>query len=152
MHYLVPVPKQFVDFSGLPYSGGSVSVYIHGTTDRANIYSDANTDALVSNPCELDSEGSWQAFCDADVSLDYIVQDKDGNVVGSFIDIVLPGNEDCASREYVDAQDAQIREDMASGDAENAAEIARVANRGLKIAPPEHEGVGTMLFYNGELI
>lgn len=121
MHYLVPVPKQFVDFSGIPYSGGSVSVYIHGTTDRAKIYSDANTDALVSNPCELNSEGSWQAFCDADVSLDYIVHDKDGNVVSSFIDIVLPGNEDCASREYVDEQDSVLR-----------AEIAAVDNKGLE--------------------
>ena len=38
------------------------------------------------------------------------------------------------------------------GDAANAAEIARVEANGLKIAPPEHEGVGTMLFYTGTLI
>lgn len=38
------------------------------------------------------------------------------------------------------------------GDADNAAEIARVEVNGLKIAPPEHEGVGTMLFYTGTLI
>ena len=38
------------------------------------------------------------------------------------------------------------------GDADNAAEIARVEANGLKIAPPEHEGVGTMLFYTGTLI
>lgn len=31
-------------------------------------------------------------------------------------------------------------------------EIARVESGGLKIAPPEHEGVGTMLFYTGTLI
>lgn len=31
-------------------------------------------------------------------------------------------------------------------------EIARVEAGGLKIAPPEHEGVGTMLFYTGTLI
>lgn len=37
-------------------------------------------------------------------------------------------------------------------DADNAAEIARVEANGLKIAPPEHEGVGTMLFYTGTLI
>ena len=38
------------------------------------------------------------------------------------------------------------------GDADNAAEIARVEANGLKIAPPEHAGVGTMLFYTGTLI
>lgn len=38
------------------------------------------------------------------------------------------------------------------GDADNAAEIARVEAGGLKIAPPEHEGVGTMMFYTGTLI
>lgn len=38
------------------------------------------------------------------------------------------------------------------GDQDNAAEIARVEANGLKIAPPEHEGVGTMLFYTGTLI
>lgn len=38
------------------------------------------------------------------------------------------------------------------GDADNAAEIARVDANRLKIAPPEHEGVGTMLFYTGTLI
>lgn len=38
------------------------------------------------------------------------------------------------------------------GDADNAADIARVEAGSLKIAPPEHEGVGTMLFYTGTLI
>lgn len=31
-------------------------------------------------------------------------------------------------------------------------EIARVEAGGLKIAPPDHEGVGTMMFYTGELL
>ena len=31
-------------------------------------------------------------------------------------------------------------------------EIARAEVGGLKIAPPDHEGVGTMMFYTGELL
>ena len=91
MKYLAPVPKQYVDESGIPYSGGTVSVYLHdGTTELAEIYSDATGEALMENPCTLDSNGSWQCFVPSGVPLDYIVMDADGNVVSSFIDVVIP--------------------------------------------------------------
>lgn len=123
MRYLVPVPKQFVDFSGVPYSNGTVSVYLHGTQELVNIYKEASSSVLQDNPCVLDSNGAWSAFVAPDVSLDYIVQDRDGNVVASFLDIVLPGlNIDGdVTKEYVDAQDSVLR-----------AEIAAVDNKGLE--------------------
>lgn len=111
MFYLVPVPKQFVDFSGVPYSCGSVTVYIHGTTDKAQIYSEAGSSVLLPNPCQLDSNGAWKCFVPADTTLDYIVQDRDGNVVVSYMNIVLPGLsiEGDVTKEYVDAQN-QLRD------------------------------------------
>ena len=123
MRYLVPVPKQFVDFSGVPYSDGIVSVYLHGTQELVNIYKEASSSVLQDNPCVLDSNGAWSAFVAPDVSLDYIVQDRDGNVVASFLDIVLPGlNIDGdVTKEYVDTQDNVLRE-----------EIAAVDNKGLE--------------------
>ena len=123
MRYLVPVPKQFVDFSGVPYSNGTVSVYLHGTQELANIYKEASSSVLQDNPCVLDSNGAWSAFVAPDVSLDYIVQDRDGNVVASFLDIVLPGLniEGDVTKEYVDVQDDVLR-----------AEIAAVDNKGLE--------------------
>lgn len=104
MHYIVPVPKQYVDFSGVPYSDGTVTVYLHGKEDLAKIFADAGTDTLAQNPSTLDSNGSWLCFVTPDESLDYIVKDRDGNVVASFIDIVVPGLdiEGGVTKEYVD--------------------------------------------------
>ena len=93
MRYLTPIPKQFVDQSGVPYSDGTVSVYLSGDTEFANIYEAAEGDALCPNPCTLDSNGAWQCFVPAGIPLDYIVKDKNGNVVFEFYDIV-PGGGD----------------------------------------------------------
>ena len=84
MRYLAPIPLQFVDETGVPYEGGTVSVFFSGETRLANIYQNASDDELAPNPCKLDSHGMWQAFVDADVTLDYLVKDKDGNVVAPF--------------------------------------------------------------------
>ena len=81
MYYLVPIPKQFVDNSGVPYSGGKVSVYNSGDTTLAKIYSSADSEEFVPNPCLLDANGSWQCFVPADIPYDYVVEDAYGNVV-----------------------------------------------------------------------
>lgn len=109
MFYLVPVPKQFVDFSGVPYSGGFVTVYVHGTTDKAQIYAEADSSVLLHNPCHLDSNGAWKCFVPADTPLDYIVQDRDGNVVASYANIVMPMIDAAVTKGYVDSQD-QLRD------------------------------------------
>ena len=88
MRYLTPIPKQFVDQSGIPYSDGTVSVYLSGSDELADIFEDAEGDALCPNPCRLDSNGAWQCFVPGDIPLDYIVQDKHGNVVFPYYNIV----------------------------------------------------------------
>lgn len=80
MKYLAPIPKQFVDHNGLPLSDGKVHVYISGDTQYANVYQDADGEELMPNPVRLDSNGAWQGFVTAGIPLDYIVEDKDGNV------------------------------------------------------------------------
>ena len=80
MKYLAPIPKQFVDQNGLPLSDGKVHVYISGDTQYANVYQDADGNELMPNPVPLDSNGAWVGFVTAGVPLDYVVEDKDGNV------------------------------------------------------------------------
>jgi hypothetical protein len=80
MKYLAPIPKQFVDQNGLPLSNGTVHVYISGDTQYANVYQDADGEELLPNPARLDSNGAWVGFVTAGIPLDYVVEDKDGNV------------------------------------------------------------------------
>lgn len=80
MKYLAPIPKQFVDQNGLPLSNGTVHVYISGDTQYANVYQDTDGEELMPNPARLDSNGAWVGFVTAGVPLDYVVEDKDGNV------------------------------------------------------------------------
>lgn len=86
--YLMPVPKQYVDESGIPYSGGTVSVYIAGTTDFAKIYDSSSGQELHVNPAVLDSNGAWKCYVPLDRPYDYIVKDKEGNVVAAYEDII----------------------------------------------------------------
>ena len=80
MKYLAPIPKQFVDHNGLPLSDGKVHVYISGDTQYANVYQDADGEELMPNPARLDSNGAWQGFVTSGIPMDYVVEDKDGNV------------------------------------------------------------------------
>ena len=113
MRYLVPVPLQFVDESGIPYSGGSVSVHYAGNDTLAPIYENSHNDELAQNPSVLDSNGMWKAFVDAGVSLDYIVKNDEGNVVASFLGVVAAGGNGGGTgdvtKAYVDENDNEIR-------------------------------------------
>ena len=94
MNYLAPIPKQFVDQSGIPYSGGKVTVYNHGNTTKATIYVDASGNAVSPNPVVLDSNGAWKAYVPAAARYDYIVEDANGNVVFPFEDVAVPVDSD----------------------------------------------------------
>ena len=94
MNYLAPIPKQFVDQSGIPYSGGKVTVYNHGNTTKATIYTDASGNTISTNPVVLDSNGAWKAYVLAMARYDYVVEDKNGNVVFTFQDVAVPVDSD----------------------------------------------------------
>ncbi len=136
MHYLAPIPMLYVDCSGVPCDGGSVDVYRTGTQEHAPIYQNSSTDELAENPAMLDSNGMWKAFIDANVALDFIVKDRDGNVVASFINISLDfgSGQGGVSKAYVDARDDEIRESVvgitgALEDERTRAEAAEAAAR-----------------------
>lgn len=114
MRYLVPVPKQYVDESGVPCDAGFVSVYRNGTNEYANLYNSSDSDNLVENPSKLDSSGRWNAFVDPDIPLDYIVTDKKGNVIATYINVIIDAasGESWVTKEYVDARDNEIRESV----------------------------------------
>lgn len=112
MFYLCPIPKQFVDHSGLPYAHGKVFVYLTGDSQLAEIYADAEGESLMENPAELDANGCWQCFVPSDIALDYIVQDVGGNVIAKF-EQVVPGTGEGSgqgvTKAYVDRQDNALR-------------------------------------------
>lgn len=89
--YLTPIPKQFVDYSGVPLSNGTISVYDAGTTDFANIYQDAEGTQLLNNPARLDSYGMWKCFVPGNIPLDYVVKDGNDNVIATYENLV-PGS------------------------------------------------------------
>lgn len=93
MKFLAPIPSQFLDETGTPYSSGSVSVYIHGEPRLADIYQNASGNELAPNPFTLDSHGMWMAFVDSGKSYDYLVKDAGGNVVAPYYNVVVPGTE-----------------------------------------------------------
>jgi len=101
MNYLAPIPKQFVDHSGIPYSGGKVTVYNHGDTTKARIYTDASGNTISPNPVVLDSNGAWKAYVPAIARYDYVVEDANGNVVFSFQDVAVPVDFDPGSEFFV---------------------------------------------------
>lgn len=110
MFYLPPIPMQFTDPSGVPYTGGTVHVYLTGTTSRANIYADSQGTALAENPVHLDSTGACKFFVPADVSLDYIVWDEDENPVFSYTDVILAGGgQPDVTKEYVDEHNEALQ-------------------------------------------
>lgn len=90
MKYLAPIPLQFVDHSGIPYSGGKVAVYNHGDTTLGSIYADASGSTVSTNPVVLDSNGAWKAYVTVGTRYDYVVKDVNDNVVFSFEDVTVP--------------------------------------------------------------
>lgn len=125
MFYLPPIPMQFTDQSGVPYTGGTVHVYLTGTTSRATIYADSQGTALAENPMRLDSSGACKFFVPADVSLDYIVWDADENPVFSYTDVILAGGGSDVTKEYVDQHDEALNAEIQGLSEALATEVER---------------------------
>jgi hypothetical protein len=71
----------FSNAAGVPYSGGSVTVYDEGTLNEADIYTDAAMGTPASNPITLDTYGSVAnpIFCNSNVKL--VLKDSLGNTI-----------------------------------------------------------------------
>jgi hypothetical protein len=73
---------QFVDSSGRPYAGGSLTFYQSGTTTPLATYSDANLSVANTNPVVLNSAG-WPDTAIFLQNLPYkvVLKDSDGNQI-----------------------------------------------------------------------
>ncbi len=70
-----------LDANGDTYSGGTLTVYDEGTTNIADVYTDAAMGTLASNPITLDTFGSVAnpIFCNSNVKL--VLKDSLGNTI-----------------------------------------------------------------------
>ena len=102
MKYLAPIPFQFVDNCGVPYSNGTVEAFVTGTTEHAELYNDTEGTSIMENPVGLDSLGSWRGFVNGRDAIDYIVKDVNGNVVFQYENIkIISGESDPAISEVL---------------------------------------------------
>lgn len=78
----VPVPSrfQFSSTTGVALSGGSVDVFLAGTTTRSNTWSDRAQTSLNTNPIVLDSSGSCSIFVDPAKTYKFVVKNSAGVV------------------------------------------------------------------------
>lgn len=152
MKYLAPIPKQFVDQSGLPLSNGAVHVYISGDTQYANVYQDADGEELMPNPARLDSNGAWLGFVTAGVPLDYVVEDKDGNVQFEYEKVVAGSGTANVAIEPVLTSGTKIAECWVDGELLElfAPEDSYTANLPIKIASGVITNNGTGLTCTGD--
>jgi len=90
--FLSPWFNEYNDLNDLPNSGGSVTIYLTGTTTPASVYADHTGNVANTNPVVFNSQGYPIAPIWLDVTNDYdaIVKDALGNVVYELDFIGLP--------------------------------------------------------------
>ena len=70
---------QFQDADGNPYAGGTVDLFITGTSTPKDFWIDPNGDALNTKPIQLDSAGRCIIWGDGDYRV--VLRDAEGNLV-----------------------------------------------------------------------
>ena len=76
----IPIP-QFCDQNGKPYSGGTISTFVRGTTTPAATWQDPELTALNTNPVVLDASGRCVMWGNSDLQLQ--LNDASGNLIWS---------------------------------------------------------------------
>lgn len=71
--------QQFFDSNGQPLAGGSVYMYVPGTTTPKNTWQDAGLTVLNSNPVILDAAGRAQIWGSGQYR--QVVYDVNGNLI-----------------------------------------------------------------------
>lgn len=89
---LVSPRFQFNDANGDPLAGGTIDVYLAGTTTRTNTWQDRSQSILNTNPIILDGSGACTIWLDPSLSYKLVVKDLNGvvqphlggdNIIGS---------------------------------------------------------------------
>ena len=91
---VVPInPKQqFTDANGVPLSGGSVTVYLAGTTTEATTYQDRSLLSANTNPVILNARGECTIWADSAYTYKYVVKDSSGVTI--YTEDNIPGAAD----------------------------------------------------------
>lgn len=131
----VPVsPKfQFSSTTGVPLSGGSVDVYLAGSTTRSNSWQDKALTTLNTNPIVLDSSGSCTIFTDASKTYKLVVKNSAGVTQSHLGGDNIPGAADFTATVTAATAGALSSANSASSDADRAeaARDASLLSRGI---------------------
>ena len=119
---LAPIPHQFVDLTGVPYDGGMLYAFVHGSTEPALTFQDADGNAPNANPTVLDHRGCCTCFIDPAVNYDFMLYDKDGKLVESFYKVTLA---DFDSYSTAEIDKAFITKEAAEGTFATKADMTR---------------------------
>jgi hypothetical protein len=85
---LLPTPElQFIDANGNPYAGGTLALYVPGTTTPKNSWEDWQGTVLNTNPIILDAAGRCIVWGDGDYRC--ILHDSVGNLIFDQISTTL---------------------------------------------------------------
>lgn len=76
---ITTIPKfQFSSSTGTPLAGGSVTVYLAGTTTQTNTWQDLAQTILNTNPIILDSRGECVIFLDSAITYKFVLKNSAG--------------------------------------------------------------------------
>lgn len=104
---------KFTDSSGAPIAGGSVTVYLAGTTALANTYQDKALTTLNTNPITLDADGECVMWVSSQYFYKFLVTDSNGATVSGYPVDNVPGGADvttaaAAAKDWATKTDASV--------------------------------------------
>lgn len=88
---LVSPRTKFTNSSGIPIAGGTVTVYLAGTTTLATTYQDKALTTANTNPITLDANGECLLWVDSAYTYKILLADADGATVSGYPVDNLPG-------------------------------------------------------------
>lgn len=91
---IITIPRlRFIDANGIPLAGGTVDVYLAGTTTPTPTWQNKTMTILNTNPVILDGAGSCVIWLNSALQYKIVVKDKNGvllwtqdNIVGGGVD------------------------------------------------------------------
>jgi hypothetical protein len=120
---VVPVnPRtKFTNSSGVPYAGGTLTVYLAGTTTLATTYQDKTLLSANTNPITLDANGECLLWVDSAYTYKYLLKDSSGATVSGYPVDNIPGAADIGAAATAAAAAAATSATAAATSAASAA-------------------------------
>lgn len=138
---LVNPRTKFTNSSGVPISGGSVTVYLAGTTTVATTYQDKALTTENTSPITLDANGECLLWVDSANTYKILLADALGATVSGYPVDNVPGAADIGAA----ATAAAAATATAVEEAEEAAEAAETAQAAAEVAA-EQAAAAALIF------